>query len=456
MRAHRGRRAAHILAVVGLLAAGLIAAEPAAHAVTSCGAGCPIVTSEDDYTVAYSATGVTLTKDAAHGVLANDTGPATTTVDLADTVDLGTTRTVTTYMGFTATINLDGSFTYKSAGSFSGNDSFTYYAWDSADHTNIDSNTVSITIVPVVHNDIYQLHGGILSVAMPGVLATDSGVDATTLVLAGTSAKGGQIVDNGAGAFSYTPPFDFVSGLDSFTYDVWDINNNNDYVATVFIYTDAVAPSVSITQPHSSVMLSPKFTVAWSGHDTGGSGLSHYDVEEQGAAWNGRYGSWAGWHLNTTATKASFSGTYGRSYCIRVRAVDNANNKSPWSQTCISVPLKAGSLSYSSGWHTGTSSAYFGGYARYTTTKYARVTRSSIRAKHISLVVTRSKISGTVQVLWNNVAVRNINLYYNGVTVHRRLIPVLSWSSTHTGTLTLKVLTAGKYVTLEGLDVFAS
>jgi hypothetical protein len=159
--------------------------------------------------------------------------------------------------------------------------------------------------------------------------------------------------------------------------------------------------------------------------------------------------------MGTTGTSAVFAGTYGRSYCFRARAVDNAGNSSSWAQTCTSVPLKAGSLSYSSGWHASSSSLFFGGSARYTTTKNARAWRTGIHAKHIWLVVSRTKSSGYVQVLWNNVPVKNINLY-SSTTRYRQLILAAQWTSAHTGTLAVKALSSGRYVTLEGLDIFMS
>jgi hypothetical protein len=159
--------------------------------------------------------------------------------------------------------------------------------------------------------------------------------------------------------------------------------------------------------------------------------------------------------MNTLVTSASFSGTYGRSYCFRVRAVDNANNVSAWSERCTSVPVKAASFSYSTGWHALSNAAYLGGAAMSTTSENARATLRGVHTKRAWLVATRSSLAGTIQVLWNGVVQRNINLR-NATTVHRALSTALAFSSPHTGTLTLKVITAGKYVTLEGVDIFLS
>src|SRR4051812_3235909 len=121
---------AAVLALAGLVTA---VSAPIAHALSVCASPCSVVANEDDYSVTYTATGVTLKTTAATGVLANDFGPSTTVVDLQDTPDLPGTHAVTTLNGFTATINGDGSFTYKSDETFSGVDQFDYYSWDSRD-----------------------------------------------------------------------------------------------------------------------------------------------------------------------------------------------------------------------------------------------------------------------------------------------------------------------------------
>jgi hypothetical protein len=427
----------------------------AAHALTSCGAGC-ITANEDDYTVAFNPNGFTLSVDAAHGLLANDDGPASTVVDLPDTVDDYPTshHLVTTDQGFTVNLNSNGSFTYQSDGTFSGVDSFTYYIWDSLDHTVTDFNSVVITITPVI-KPVTFFGAGVIDEPAPGVLANSIGVDPLSLTMDSTSANGGTVVDNGSGAFTYTPPAGPPLSVDHFNFNVYDIDDDNAYNGTVYVTSDSTPPVVSFTGPHGSVSFSPSFTVSWHGSDSGGAGFSHYDVEEVSSAWNGTYGGWAGWHMGTTSTSAPFTGSYGHSYCFRVRAVDNANNTSPWSQTCISVPLKAGNLSFGNGWHKSSNSAYFGGGAYYTTTRNARASLSGVHTKHLWLVTTQSRLSGVVQVQWNGAAMKNVNLY-NSTTIHRRLLLALSFSSARTGTLTLKSLSSGKYVTLEGVDVFLS
>jgi hypothetical protein len=454
----RAGRAARLAVILALVSGTLVIASSAAHAAfTSCGpagSGCPVFANEDDYNVAYGVAGTTLTIDKTHGLLANDEGPTGTKVDLADTVDGLPSHDVTTDNGFIATVNGDGSFTYKADETFSGIDAFNYFVFDPTDPDNLDFNQALITIVPIVLNATYYTRGPSLDVAAPGALANDAGVDPTTLTLDNTSAHGADVTDNGDGAFTYTPPSGY-QGHDTFGYTAYDLNSDLSYDRTVNVYVDSTKPTVTMSAPTSSVSLSPTITVKWSGADNaGGSGFAHYDVQMETGAWNSTFTGWKNWHFNTIGTSAAFKATYGHSYCFRVRAVDRARNTSAWSQRCTSMPLKAASMSsYSGGWSTSTSTAYFGGAARFTKTFGAKTSRTNVHAKHIWLVVTKSSNSGTVQVRWNNVVQRNISLA-RSTTAHRQVVLAVSLPSAQTGTLTLINASSNRYFILEGVDVF--
>ena len=68
-------------------------------------------------------------------------------------------------------------------------------------------------------------------------------------------------------------------------------------------------------------------SVSWSGSDPGGSGIATYDVQYQ----DGIGGAWLDWHMGTATTAATFGGTPGYTYGLRVRAVDRAQNAGVWS-----------------------------------------------------------------------------------------------------------------------------
>jgi hypothetical protein len=219
-------------------------------------------------------------------------------------------------------------------------------------------------------------------------------------------------------------------------------------------YVDSqTAPIVSTTRPSTLVALSTAVPVAWTGSDP--SGINHFDVDHAGAYWNAALGPWSMWLSPTTATSATFGGAFGRTYCFKVRAEDNAGNLSDWSNTrCSAVPLRADQVVYSSGWSKVVTSAAYAGFAYETKSHAASMTRTGIVANRIALVLTECSYCGTVQVRWNGTVIANPNTY-RSTTVHKQVVQVASWGSAHSGTLQVVVTSAtGKPIVIEGLAVY--
>jgi Bacterial Ig domain len=440
-KARLARHVAVVMFVCVLLAA---LGVRTASALTTCSVddgGCPLAV-EDEYWVPF---GHTLSVHAAQGLLANDFGPAGTVIDpdYTDTVTWG---------GAAVTLGqLPGAFTYKPdpLNPFSGDDTFTYGIKDRLGDT--DLNTVTIHVVASVSNDVYYTKvDQPLDASAPGVLSNDNAIPSAYATY--VSVQNGDVALNDDGSFSYTPPAGF-SGVDSFDYSVDDTDGTNTYTATVTIHVDSTPPTVSVSAP-GPVTLSTPVPVAWTATDVGGSGVASQDVLERGAPWNAGFAPAVTWKSATIANAATFSGTYGRTYCFTARARDFAGNVSGWSAArCTSVPLRAANLAYSSGWGTVSSSLYFAGSAHKTKTHGSRVTRSSIQAKRIWLVATKCSSCGTAQVQWNGVVTANVNLA-SATTKHEQLIAVASFSSARTGTLTITTTSAsGKLLIVEGLAI---
>lgn len=116
----------------------------------------------------------------------------------------------------------------------------------------------------------------------------------------------------------------------------------------------APTPTPDTTPPVAGIRPLPatspaSFTVAWSGADSGGSGLEGYDVQ---VASNG--GAYVDWLTGTTATASTFTGTPGQTYAFRVRGRDNAGN--------------VGAYNITNGW-VATPTFAKGGFLQVTTTK---------------------------------------------------------------------------------------
>lgn len=165
----------------------------------------------DEYSVSHDR----LLTVPAKGLLANDQGVSGGALSAVR---------VTAPAHGTLTLNADGSFTYRPAAGYVGDDAFTYLARDGTFTSDPATVTLHVTNqAPVATDDAYQVRTGrTLSVAAPGVLKndTDADGDARTAVLEAGPAHG-TLKLNANGSFTYTPAAGFV-GTDSFTYRATD------------------------------------------------------------------------------------------------------------------------------------------------------------------------------------------------------------------------------------------
>jgi len=146
----------------------------------------------------------------------------------------------------TLILSADGSFSYTPLPDFSGTDSFTYRASDSAITSSVASVTLTVNSVndaPVALDEAYQAEPDTtLAVdAANGVLVNDTDPDLDTLqAVLESDVSNGVLLLNANGSFEYTPTIGFI-GTDSFTYRAGD-NVLNSNIATVTV-TVAAPPS---------------------------------------------------------------------------------------------------------------------------------------------------------------------------------------------------------------------
>ena len=173
-----------------------------------------------DDTITLPAGGTATATTRADGVLGNDRG-----------TDL-TIRSNTQPAHGALTLAADGTYTYVPATGFSGTDTFTYQATDSAG--TVVSGTVTLAVVPTAADD--RAATGANTPVAVGVLRNDTGSDLTATVV--TAPAHGTVVRNDDGTLAYTPARDW-SGTDAFTYTVTDGSGRRSEPATV---TVAVSP----------------------------------------------------------------------------------------------------------------------------------------------------------------------------------------------------------------------
>ena len=175
--------------------------------------------------------GQTLTIDAAHGVLANDTNAdgRTLSAKLVSGPNWGQ-----------LTMNADGSFSYTPSDGYWGTDSFTYSAMNGNAASAPATVTLTVSYIPLPTADAYLVAGGTtLTVnAAQGVMANDGGVSGETLTVAlNTPPTYGNLTFNADGSFSYTPNGGFF-GTDSFTYVTTDgLHTSPPALVTLTVYS---------------------------------------------------------------------------------------------------------------------------------------------------------------------------------------------------------------------------
>ncbi|MGZ6547334.1 MAG: S8 family serine peptidase [Actinomycetota bacterium] len=216
--------------------------------------------------------------------------------------------------------------------------------------------------------------------------------------------------------------------------------------------TAPVSPSITGSAFGSSFQRSQAFAVGWKATDTG-SGVQSYDVRYERASYKSGFGSWATWKSATPATSATFIGAAGYTYCFDVRARDRMGNTSGWSSIrCTAIPVNDRSLSASSGWSRLISSTRFMSTYSLSRTRYTTLRLYGASFKRIALIVTACGTCGKVQVFGGSKLYGTFSL--SGTSQTRKIIWVKVLSSiAGSSTITIKVISSGAPVMIEGLGV---
>jgi hypothetical protein len=114
--------------------------------------------------------------------------------------------------------------------------------------------------------------------------------------------------------------FDFNEAITTNQVDVHDPNAGTDPDKEALITIDAATPSSEVTDLPATV-LTPTFTVNWSGSDVG-AGVAAYDVYVKIDN-----GDWTPWQLNTSATSAQYSGEVNHTYAFYSVATDGVGHR---------------------------------------------------------------------------------------------------------------------------------
>ncbi len=193
----------------------------------------------DAYTVAR---GTTLNVAAGNGVLINDYDP--------DGDTLAAVLLSTSNIKGTLNFNPDGSFSYTPGAASSGNESFTYQAFDGFGKSAPLTVTLSVTNnLPTANPDSYMVDknsSGLIVGALVGVLVNDNDPngDALTAVKAEGPANGTLALQSD-GSFNYVPKSEYF-GSDSFKYYASDgVGNSGVTIVNIQVNNTTGTPVAS-------------------------------------------------------------------------------------------------------------------------------------------------------------------------------------------------------------------
>lgn len=217
-------------------------------------------------------------------------------------------------------------------------------------------------------------------------------------------------------------------------------------------FFDSGGPSVTLSKPGSATNVSVAVPLAWSASDSLSALQPGTDLYLSTSGWNQAAFSTPAVIVDGAAgTTTSYTATPGATYCFQARVADTSSNAATSAKKCTTVPLDDKALA-GPGWTRATKAGQFRSTWTTTSTKGRTLTRTGIKAKRLALVANRVSNGGVVEVRWNGTLIRKISL--KGTAATKKVYPIVTWGTVHTGTLTIKVISAnGRSVRIDGLVV---
>jgi acid phosphatase type 7 len=198
--------------------------------------------------------------------------------------------------------------------------------------------------------------------------------------------------------------------------------------------------------------LDTRFAVSWRATDAD-SGVASFDVRVLRIGPAGNRYPIQSWLDATADTSAHFEGVPGSTYCFSARARDEVGNVSAWSSwECTALPLDDRALRPHGGWTRDDADDFYLDTRSSTTRSGARLVRTRLSARHLGLLAVECPGCGVVELRWNGALLRRVNLSSD----RRRgpqVVGQFSFERPHSGTLAVRVVSAGKRVVVDGLAV---
>jgi hypothetical protein len=226
----------------------------------------------------------------------------------------------------------------------------------------------------------------------------------------------------------------------------------DDGPATSFVqgdWLDTAGPVATVTGPPAGTSLATALPVKWSTVDSL-TGTKSTDVIVRSAPWNGGFGPQQVIGNDLVSGSLGFTATPGSTHCFSVQAVDNAGNLGYRSdESCTTVPLDDTALTGKK-WKRVAPAGAFNTTATVTKKKGRKLVLTGVQARHLALLVTKTKKGGKVKVLWNGALLKKVSLNGSGPAT----VTLADLATVQTGTLTIKVISKdGRKVSVDGLVV---
>jgi hypothetical protein len=199
----------------------------------------------------------------------------------------------------------------------------------------------------------------------------------------------------------------------------------------------------------------PSVTLSWRKPWTS-SALSSFDLRRQSATPTTGFSAWvlpAGWAGLTGTAIASQTLTAGSTYCYSVRAHNLAAQTGPWSASrCVTKPTDDRVMTASAGWsRPALDSRFYSSTYSNSTTIGATLTLANVQASRLTLLATRCAACGSVGIYVGTARIGTVNLAA-ATTQRTALIPLAPFSY-RIGKVTLRVLSSGKLVQIDGIAI---
>ena len=201
----------------------------------------------------------------------------------------------------------------------------------------------------------------------------------------------------------------------------------------------------------------PKATLSWAATGAPAGTAVTYDVQSRAVTLSSTgargYTPPTTWLTATTTTTGTLTGTAGTVYQIHARATDQYGTVGAWSSwKTVTMPTddRATSFGYTGTWTTGTSTSYYGGTYKLTSTPGAKVTVTAW-TDQVSVIGARSTTSGKATITIDGVVKATIDTYGATAAYRQTLATITVPYGEHTITVTNLATTGRPRLNLDAL-----